>query len=166
MHNADAKIQAAVLAEGVLDEDPDGRMGRWMVCMPADKDFGYVLDEAEVASPEFVSLGDEGIVSHDGRALRVSRFDGEPAAAKLLLAKAGGDVRMLGSFSDENGRRTLDFSRAVGMLAQPEIPDWTFQGPRLCRELLRNVLEGPGNLVSYHTEWARLSGVYESSSFA
>ena len=39
-HMADAKIQAAVLAEGVLDEDPVGRLGRCMVGVPSHARFG------------------------------------------------------------------------------------------------------------------------------
>ena len=165
-HISDAKIQAAVLAEGVLDEDPDGGLGQWMVCMPSHPRFGQVLDEAQVASPDFVSLDNEGLYRFPDGVCRVGRFEGESTVAKAAFTKSGGDVRLLGSFYDENGRRVLDFGRAVGMLGQPEVPDWTFQGPRLCRELLRNVVDGPGNLVSYHAEWVRLSGIFENSSFS
>ena len=43
--------------------------------------------------------------------------------------------------------------------------DWDSDGPRVVRELVRNVASGPGNGISYHSEWVRLTGVSQNSSF-
>ncbi len=44
------------------------------------------------------------------------------------------------------------------------MPGWTFVGPKVVAEFRQNVLDGPGNLVSYHSEWVRMSGVSDTGS--
>ena len=41
---------------------------------------------------------------------------------------------------------------------------WQFEGPPVTVDFLQAVLVGPGALVAYHLEWARLSGVPSASA--
>lgn len=90
--------------------------------------------------------------------------DSEADASREQLRDEHADIRVLGDFRDEDRRRSLRFDRAPLLLRESDVPGWHFQGPRVVKEFCTNVREGPGNLVSYHAEWVRLSGVLESSS--
>eukprot|EP00959_Pyramimonas_sp_CCMP1952_P150152 3141983-Pyramimonas_sp.AAC.1 len=46
------------------------------------------------------------------------------------------------------------------------MPEWRFEGPRVCKELAASIREGAGNPTSYHAEWIRLSGVNQNSAIA
>lgn len=70
-----------------------------------------------------------------------------------------GDSRLLGYFTDGQGRRHLDFSDSVDMVTQPEYADWTLMGPRVCLELLKSIRDGSNDLVAYHLQWSRNSGI-------
>jgi len=101
----------------------------------------------------------------DGEVRVCTSFTGEAAAKRKELEDTEADVRLLGRFENSLGVPSLEFGKSVDMLKESPLPGWTFRGPRLVRELLVNIRDGPGNLVSYHAEWVRLSGIYEGSSF-
>ena len=42
--------------------------------------------------------------------------------------------------------------------------DWRLMGPRVSREWLESIVNGPGDLTIYHNEWVRRSGVLENSA--
>ena len=62
-------------------------------------------------------------------------------------------------------KRHRPWSSAAAMLRETPMGDWEFEGPRVVKEFVRNVAAGPGNGVSYHSEWVRLTGVSQNSSF-
>ncbi len=57
-------------------------------------------------------------------------------------------------------------SSAVGLMKETQDPDFPIAGVRASKELHEAVLAGQGNLLSYHAEWIRLSGVARRSSAA
>jgi hypothetical protein len=52
----------------------------------------------------------------------------------------------------------------VALMKETAQEDFPLQGVRACRELLTSISTGPGNLVSYHSEWVRRSGVSDGSA--
>ena len=158
-----AKLQAAVLSADHVEEE--ATVDKWMVADPGDPKFGSAVPDDLVSSDAFVFLGDRGLVRWDGSVREcVSVRSEDLESRRTELHKERADVRVLGNFVDSSGRRHLEFGRAIGLLKEPPMADWNLVGPRVVREFLQNVLDGPGNLVSYHAEWVRLSGVGESSS--
>ena len=138
----------------------------WMVSEPGHAKFGRELpDEIQEDGDAFVNLQSRGLALWDGEVLNLSRVDaGDLEQSRRDMRDKCVDVRVLGTFVDSNGKRDLGFSKGVGLLREPSLPDWPFQGPRLCLELLQCVRDGPGNFVSYHAEWARLSGIADPSA--
>ena len=76
------------------------------------------------------------------------------------------DVRVLPLTLDANGRRELPLREALPRWRNDEQKDWPHEGPRGLQEFLQSVADGPGNLVSYHLEWIRSSGVRDSTAQA
>ena len=74
-----------------------------------------------------------------------------------------GDARLLGHYTDGQGRRYLDFSEAIDMMTEAKYEDWPLTGPRACLEVLKSVRSGASDLVGYHLQWAHSSGI---SSYA
>ena len=161
----EAALQAGVLdGAPVLPEADGGPV--WFVAEVEDVLFGQPVDERSVDDPaSFVALGDRGLLRVNGRTLSCGRCPpAELEQRKKDLRDGHVDVRVLGDFRDDNGRRALDFGRSIGYLKNLPMPSWSFVGPKVVAEFLQNVLDGPGNLVSYHSEWVRLSGVAPTSS--
>eukprot|EP00972_Heterocapsa_arctica_P097898 14443693-Heterocapsa_arctica.AAC.1 len=50
------------------------------------------------------------------------------------------------------------------MLTEEPRDDWPHPGPRIVKEFVGSVVEGPGNWVTYQSEWSRNSGVAEGSA--
>eukprot|EP00972_Heterocapsa_arctica_P014523 2137660-Heterocapsa_arctica.AAC.1 len=50
---------------------------------------------------------------------------------------------------------------ALPMLTEEPRDDWPHPGPRIVKEFVGSVVEGPGNWVTYQSEWSRNSGVAE-----
>eukprot|EP00972_Heterocapsa_arctica_P016535 2439863-Heterocapsa_arctica.AAC.1 len=53
---------------------------------------------------------------------------------------------------------------ALPMLMEETRADWPHSGPRIVKEFVGSVVEGPGNWVTYQSEWVRNSGVAEGSA--
>ena len=77
-----------------------------------------------------------------------------------------GDLRLLGNHRDSSGARHLPLSFAVGLMRESTFDDWKYMGPRAAKEYVTAVRDGPGDLTSYHHQWAKRSGVNEYSSVA
>ena len=76
------------------------------------------------------------------------------------------DVRLLQERRELNGRRTMHLVEAIPQLRGSDMPGWAFVGPRVVREWLQKVQDGPGTMVSCHAEWVRLSGALGGGSQA
>ena len=143
------------------DGDAADLFCQWRFSDPADPKFGGVVDAELIEDPEtFSELSGYGLVCvqgaiHSCQMVEDSEFDewrgkiiAEVHDDKIVV---GTPPRALQEYLD----RTKEAKRK-----------WRFDGSRVCREWLRAVAEGPGNLTSYHSEWIRLSGVSEGSSQA
>ena len=60
----------------------------------------------------------------------------------------------------------LDLLDPVGMTRGVRPDDADHQGPLVAKEFLNIIAEGLGNLISYHSEWIRLSGGAEGEAVA
>ena len=71
------------------------------------------------------------------------------------------DSRLLGVCTDNSGKRRLEL---YGLLLET-MTDFPLGGEvRAVKEFLEAIVEGPGSLARYHTDWARLSGIADGSS--
>jgi hypothetical protein len=77
-------------------------------------------------------------------------------ARRRELRDGFADALVLGDFRDDDGRRVLEFGRSVGYLKNLDVLGWVFVGPKVVADFLQSVLDGPGNLVSHHSELARV----------
>ena len=153
--------------------------GRWIFSDMSSAGFGEAVPQALVddVNVGFCSVDDRGIVRVPAGC---GRHAGQPVqylACRLVqpsrlaewretLATEDDDVRLLGIFQGRDGKRAMSLDAAMLQLKERAMPHWSFEGPRVCLELLKAVHEGPGNLVSYHSEWIRLSGVQQNSAAA
>ncbi|CAE8693926.1 unnamed protein product [Polarella glacialis] len=146
----------------------------------AQRAFVYAFDPIDratlegfkrIAATQAALLGDggdveaKGIVKIGNEEVFVEKVQADQLAAwAAKTVKDAGDIRLLGDHRDAAGKRKLDLSSAVAMMRESKIDDFPLQGVRACREYLSAISEGPGNIVSYHSEWVRLSGVNEASA--
>ncbi|CAE8674891.1 unnamed protein product [Polarella glacialis] len=148
----------------------------------AQRAFVYAFDPIDratlegfkrIASTQAALLGDggdvevkaKGIVKMGNEEVFVEKVQADNLAAwAAKTVKDAGDIRLLGDHRDAAGKRKLDLSSAVAMMLESKIDDFPLQGVRACREYLSAISEGPGNIISYHSEWVRLSGVNEASA--
>eukprot|EP00971_Amphidinium_carterae_P239656 4757781-Amphidinium_carterae.2 len=161
-YKRDARLRAVILG-GDAGEQVMAQAQRWIVMHPADDRFGEVVGPEVVEDDEaFVSLGDYGLASIEGEVypcLLVS--EGSVEDAKTRMRDKHCDVRLI--VPDKLPLRK-DLVSLLPQYKEPPMDSWGFIGPRVCRELLQNVADGPQNLVSYHSEWTRLSGVLANSA--
>ena len=118
-----------------------------------------------LGDPEaFVNLGMRGVALVDGEEVFCEQVSNEALEAwKEAKSDAAGDARLLGNHVS-NGKRKLELSAAVDLMKGVKPEDAGLSGPPVAKEFLNSVAEGPGNLISYHAEWIRLSGVSESAA--
>lgn len=50
------------------------------------------------------------------------------------------------------------------MMTELENADWPLTGPRVCLELLKSIRDGSNDLVGYHLQWSRNSGILQYSA--
>lgn len=134
----------------------------WLVADVTRDDFGEKVDESAV--DDGVVLRDSALVEIEGEevyAVRVNSAKKEEWMRSREESK--GDARLLGHYTDGQGRRYLDFSEAIDMMTEAKYEDWPLTGPRACLEFLKCVRSGTSDLVGYHLQWAHNSGV---SSYA
>ena len=68
-------------------------------------------------------------------------------------------MRLLGSFVDGSGSRFLSFHSSVDLLRGSEMKDWSLSGPRAFMEYMKAVRSGANDLVVYHLNWVKSSGI-------
>ena len=159
-----ARLQAAVLGG---DEDEAMDAEEWVYADLDDPLFASPVAADLLEADEFVELGNRGLVRREGVARGVEKVAVARVAEWGEQRRAGAeDIRSLGVHKAADGTRHLSWTDAVGMLRESAMPEWKFEGPRVCKELAASIREGAGNPTSYHAEWIRLSGVNQNSAIA
>lgn len=132
---------------------------RWRFSEPGVDNFSNIVDQAIVDDVAlFVELDGHGIAQIEGVVHRAELVDeSELETWKKDRLDGLQDARLCAQLP-------TTFSGFVSGLVALEQKSWKFEGPRVCEEWLRAIGDGAGNLVSYHAEWVRLSGVSESSA--
>lgn len=107
-----------------------------MVAPPSGSHFGRMVPGKLADTNDFVSLGDRALVKWDDDIrVCVSVVDSEVDARRERLRDDTADIRMLGDFRDEDGRRSMLFDQPVLLLREFDVPGWHFHGPRVVKEL-------------------------------
>ena len=140
----------------------------WVVADPTHPRFAEVVD-SQLLTNEATGLAftTRGVVVLDNAETFVERIPlRELEDWKGKKGRELGDIRLLGDHRDSAGRRKLDLNAAVALMHAAEDKEFPIAGTRAAKELHESVSEGPGNFLSYHAEWLRLSGVSGKSSSA
>ncbi|CAJ1352665.1 unnamed protein product, partial [Effrenium voratum] len=150
-----ANVMAGLFNEASLG---DIEAYEWMVSDVTHPRFGEKVDEIFIQ--DGVTLGDSALIELDGQEVYVRRTaSSEKASIIVRMDSTRGDDRLLGFFTDAQGKRFLDFKTALGLLKEVETNDWHLQGPKVAMELLKAVRSGPGDLATYHLTWVKNSAV-------
>ena len=163
-----AKIQAAILGDGDIE---DSEAAVWVVAETGHEDFGKEIDEELLNNGATgLSFSLKGVATIRGEEVFVERvLNRELADWRKRKGLETGDLRLLGDHVDSSGLRRLDLVSAVSLMkgtTKDEDPDFPIAGVRASKEYHEGVASGPGNFLSYHTEWLRLSGVGRRASAA
>ena len=160
-----AQTMAIILGQGDL---PDTEASTWVVADLDHQDFGKIIDSAVLQNAATgLAFGSKGVIMQNGEEIYVERvLTRELESWRKKKKLDNSDVRLLGDHRDGSGRKRLDLSTAVSLMRDSTDPDFPIFGTKAAREFHLAVSEGPGNFVSYHTEWLRLSGVSRRSSAA
>eukprot|EP00435_Cladocopium_sp_Y103_P025473 s1233_g6.t1 len=130
----------------------------WLIADVSREDFGEKVRDALV--DDGVSLRDSALVEIEGEEVYVVCVGTKKKDDWIKShVQAKGDPRLLGHFTDGQGRRFLDFSEAIDLMNEKEFSDWPLTGPRACLEFLKSVRSSSSDLVGYHLQWARNSGI-------
>ena len=159
-----AKRLAVLRATLLDDEDPQeaGDFG-WVIFDAQHARFGERLTAGEVQDATLARA--RGVAVLDGEEVFVELVDmGELKAWRDQRRQAEGDLRLLGNHRAADGTRVLQLRDAVPLMKQSDFEDWRLPGPRAAREWLAAVRDSAGDLLTYHQEWVRRSGVAESSA--
>lgn len=160
-----AKIQAIILGQGELD---DSEAVEWVVSEPSHPDFGSAIDMGLLNNGATgVAFSNKGVILREGEEIFVERVLVKDLEDwKRQRGLEGGDTRLLGDHKDESGVRRLELGKAISLMKSADDSDFPIHGARAAKELHESVALGPGNFVSYHAEWIRLSGVAKRTSAA
>ena len=153
-----AQMQAALLdGDAMVAQEEES----WVIWETDRADFGEKVDDDEVVGGRY-----RGYVEIGGIEVAVRRFAANVVEAVNRARGADQDIRLVGDHRDAGGRRHLELRDALALYRSTPFKDWNLPGPRAVREWLSSVVDGPGNLTSYHHEWIRMSGVSETTSAA
>ncbi|CAK0833363.1 unnamed protein product, partial [Prorocentrum cordatum] len=158
-----AAVQAAILGDG--DHDVEMENFVWVVAEVGHSRFAQPLVDAEL---DRASLGQsKGVALVSGLEVFIEKVQSNQLQEWMTSRSSeGGDLRTLGDHRDSAGRRHLPLSDAISLMRETSFDDWAMLGPRVAKEWLVSVRDGPGDLSSYHGQWVRRSGVSESSAVA
>ncbi|CAK0890753.1 unnamed protein product [Prorocentrum cordatum] len=158
-----AAVQAAMLGDG--DHDVEMENFVWVVAEVGHSRFAQPLVDAEL---DQASLGQsKGVALVSGLEVFIEKVQSNQLQEWMTSRSSeGGDLRTLGDHRDSAGRRHLPLSDAISLMRETSFDDWAMPGPRVAKEWLVSVRDGPGDLSSYHGQWVRRSGVSESSAVA
>lgn len=160
-----AQVQAAILGDGEIG---DSEAFEWVVSEPQHEKFGKAVDSELINNGATgLAFTSKGVIIEGGEEIYVERVlvkDLDDWKKKKALE--GGDDRLLGDHRDASGRRKLELLNAVELMKETEDKEFPISGTRAAREYHEAVSSGPGNFLSYHAEWLRLSGVSKRASAA
>jgi hypothetical protein len=157
-----ARTHAAILG----DEDVEG-LGTavWIICDTKDVKFGDTVPQELVDDGAlFSSLQSRALVDWDGD-VRFCEQILDSEVEKYTKDKKDNelDARTLGIHMT-GSKQYIATRDALPMLTEEKREDWPHPGPRIVKEFVGSVVEGPGNWVTYQSEWSRNSGVAEGSA--
>ena len=140
----------------------------WVVADPTHREFGSVIDNHLMNNAATaLTFSSRGVVLQDGEEIFVERVGLKDLETwKNEKGRELGDVRLLGDHKDNAGKRRLDLSAAVALMHDAKDDEFPVAGVRAARELHDSIATGPGNFLSYHAEWIRLSGVSQRNAAA
>ncbi|CAK0875914.1 unnamed protein product [Prorocentrum cordatum] len=160
-----AAVQAALLGDG--DADMEIEHFAWVISEAGHLRFAQTLTDQEV---EQATLGQtKGVALVNGLEVFVEKIEADRAKIEKWKAEreaGAGDLRVLGDHRDASGRRHLTLTEGVSMMRETSFEDWNMPGPRIAKEWLVSVRDGPGDLTTYHSQWMRRSGVGEGTAVA
>ncbi|CAK9066651.1 Uncharacterized protein SCF082_LOCUS33888 [Durusdinium trenchii] len=160
-----AVVQAAILGEGSVGES---EAFVWLVTEHGHELFGKEVDQALLRNGATgVAFSSKGVIILDGEEVfveKVGRNGINDWRKRRGLDMS--DERLLGDFKDEIGKRNLELVKAVPLMKEPTIADFSISGTRAAREFLESIAGGAHTLLTYHSEWLRSSGVGRKSSAA
>lgn len=164
-----AKVQASILGQGEVDETESFT---WLVSESGHSKFGTAVDQ-ELLDNDATGLAfsEKGVAVLDGEEVFVERvFDKDLEQWKKKKGLSTGDERLLGDHRDASGRKKLDLSEAVeimkGDAEEDKDPDFPIRGVRAAKEFHMAVASGTNNMLTYHEQWLRQSGVGKRASAA
>ncbi|CAK0801165.1 unnamed protein product, partial [Prorocentrum cordatum] len=160
-----AAVQAAILGDG--DADMEIEHFAWVISEAGHLRFAQTLTDQEV---EQATLGQtKGVALVNGLEVFVEKIEADRAKIEKWKAEreaGAGDLRVLGDHRDASGRRHLTLTEGVSMMRETSFEDWNMPGPRIAKEWLVSVRDGPGDLTTYHSQWMRRSSVGEGTAVA
>eukprot|EP00435_Cladocopium_sp_Y103_P074830 s13_g51.t1 len=158
-HVRRAKLMSNLFNDASLEEIDSYE---WVVGDPSRPDFGEAFKDEDL--DDAVTLQDHALIEYEGEVVYAVRIASNRKVEWIKSKEqTKGDARLLGDHRDSQGRRFLEFQKALDLMTSIEFTDWPLSGPRCTMELLRSIREGTSDLTSYHLQWARNSGV---SSYA
>ena len=158
-----ALVQAAILGEGTVGES---EAFIWVISESTHPDFGKEVDSALLRNGATgIAFTTKGVVISQGEELFVEKISkADTDAWKKQRGLQVADVRLLGNFRDESGKRHLELVKAIPLMKEPVIEDFPITGVRATREFLESIAGGAHTLLTYHSDWLRNSGVGRKSS--
>lgn len=137
--------------------------GSWVIADVTHQKFGEkVTDEL---LDEGVIFRDSGLVELDGDEVYVRRVDSSKLAEWIVSKeKSKGDLWLLGDFKDGQGGKFLAFDSAVDLSRNSKDMEWNLSGPRAFIEYIKAIRSGATDMVVYHLNWVRSSGINQYSA--
>ena len=137
--------------------------GSWVIADVTHQKFGEKITDELL--DEGVIFRDSGLVELDGDEVYVRRVDSSKLAEWIVSKeKSKGDLRLLGDFKDGQGGKFLAFDSAVDLLRNSKDMEWNLSGPRAFIEYIKAIRSGATDMVVYHLNWVRSSGINQYSA--
>ena len=159
----EAQISAAILGEGAVE---NVEAFQWVISEPGHADFGVTVDGALLGNEATgLAFTLKGVIIRGGEELFVERVMTKDL--DLWRRKKGqdlSDVRLLGDHRDASGKKRLDLKQAVALMKNIDDKEFPIGGVRAAKELHKAIAASAGELLIYHSEWLRLSGVNKKTS--
>ena len=164
----EARVLAGVYAANpeVVDEEI------WVVAEPGYQKFGEIVPDEVITDPERASfLGTKGSAmleeGEDDSEVFVQRVVKKNLPDWKREQGGGGDLRLLGTFRTDAGKRHLPLREAVGLCAETKFDGFPFTDERVCLEYLRGIIDtADSDCNSYHRNFLASSGLGSNTAIA
>ena len=155
-------VRAREMASLFAEPEGEAHGDVWVVCSPGHARFGEIvagellagLDRALLRS----SLGVVELEDDEATVASVARVPRAELEAWRTRHAGGGDLRLLGTHRDGQGRRFLSFKEGVDLAAETKFDDFPFPEPRATRGYLGGLQFVGGSSENYHNVWLSESG--------